>query len=214
MHLQILPLWKHVLRQTEFDVRTSPDTNFLNKIVNQLLRFYPVSRSQTCRSALCHRASLCYGTLYQHENLNQQIHDNQNTFFFGTVNLTTMQHLHAMAQKKVILNYRGQKIYATQENIRNRLNFPICLIHGEMNAVFDITSTTKTYDTLRTINGADNYVHHEIDKYGHLDCWWGTNASKDVFPKALNYLEETQHLWGYSAGQPKKGYRDSSSSDD
>jgi cholesterol oxidase len=79
---------------------------------------------------------------------------------------------------------------------------------------FDIMSTKKTYDTLRTINGEDNYVHHEIDKYGHLDCWWGTNACKDVFTKALDHLEETQHLWGYNAGQPKKVYRDSSSSDD
>jgi cholesterol oxidase len=134
IHLQILPLWKHVLRQTAFDVRTSPNTNFLNKIVNQLLRFYPVSKSQTCRSALCHRASLCYGTLYQHENINQQIHDHQDEFF-GTVNLTTMQHLHTVSQKKKILNYQGQDVYATQENIRNRLNFPICLIHGELNVV-------------------------------------------------------------------------------
>src|SRR6266498_2991176 len=108
MHLQVLPLWRHVLRQTEFDVRTSPNTSFLNKVVNQLLRFYPVPRNQTCRSALCHRASLCYGTLYQHENLNQQVHDNQGTFF-GTVNLTTMQHLQTMAQKKLVLNYQGEK---------------------------------------------------------------------------------------------------------
>ncbi|CAB4385335.1 unnamed protein product [Rhizophagus irregularis] len=213
MHLKLLPFWKHVLRQTEFDVRTSSNTNILNKVVDQLLRFYPVPKSQTCRSALCHRASLCYGTLYQHENLNQKIHDNQHTFF-GTINLTTMQHLHVAARKKLILNYQGQNTYATKENVRNRLNFPICLIHGEENVVFDIMSTKKTYDTLRTINGEHNYVHHEIDKYGHLDCWWGTNASKDVFTKALSHLEETQHLWGYNAGQPKKDYRDSSSSDD
>ncbi|RIA98513.1 cholesterol oxidase [Glomus cerebriforme] len=204
MHLQLLPLWKHVLHQSEFDVRTSPNANLLNKVVNQVLRFYPVPRSQTCRNALCHRASLCYGTLYQHENLNQQIHDNQQEFF-GTVNLTTMQHLHTMAKKKVLLNHQGQHIYATRENIRNRLNFPICLIHGEMNVVFDLKSTKKTYDTLRTINNPDNYVHYEIDKYGHLDCWWGTNADKDVFPNALKHLEETQHLWGYNAGNSSSG---------
>ncbi|CAG8546209.1 1672_t:CDS:10 [Funneliformis mosseae] len=215
LHLQILPLWRHILRQTTFDVRTSPDTNLLNKVVNQLLRFYPVPRNQTCRSALCHRASLCYGTLYQHENLNQQVHDHQHEFF-GNVNLTTMQHLNNMGQKKMILDYQGQNVYITKENISNRLNFPICLIHGELNSVFDLTATKKSYDMLRTTNGIDNYTYYEIDKYGHLDCWWGTNAITDVFPKALRHLEETQHLWGYHAGQPKKGFHPSNdtSSDD
>ena len=78
---------------------------------------------------------------------------------------------------------------------------------------FDLISTKKSYEILRTTNGIDNYVHHEIDKYGHLDCWWGTNASKDVFPKALRHLEETQHLWGYSVGQSNDS-NDSSSNGD
>src|SRR6266542_2619105 len=71
---------------------------------------------------------------------------------------------------------------------------------------FDIKSTKKSYDALRLVNGADNYVYNEINNYGHLDVWWGTNANEDVFPKVLDYLEETQHLWGYTAQQSRNGF--------
>ncbi|PKK80660.1 FAD/NAD(P)-binding domain-containing protein [Rhizophagus irregularis] len=206
MRLNILPFTRFVLRQSLFDARTSPETNLTNKILDQLLRFYPVSKGQICRNALCHRTSFCYGTLYQHENINQQIHDYQDEFD-GIVNLTTMQHLAKVSKKELLLNYQGQNVYVTQENIRNRLNFPICFIHGDKNVVFDIKSTKKSYDALRLVNGADNYVYNEINNYGHLDVWWGTNANEDVFPKVLNHLEETQHLWGYTAQHPSNGFQ-------
>ncbi|RIA97715.1 hypothetical protein C1645_686627 [Glomus cerebriforme] len=212
MHLNFLPFTRLVLRQSSFDARTSPDTNLTNQILNQLLRFYPVPKGQTCSSALCHRTSLCYGTLYQHENISQQIHDHQNEFV-GIINLTTLQHLTVVSRKKLLLNYQGQNVYVTRENIRNKLNYPICIIHGEKNAVFDIKSTKKSYDTLRLINGADNYVYHEIDNYGHLDVWWGTNANKDVFPKILNHLEETRHMWGYVAQHSRNGFHPFDDSD-
>src|ERR1043165_9493774 len=134
LYSRFLSVMKYVLHQSLFDVRTSPDTDLFNKILNQLLRFYPVPRDQACRNALCHRVSFIYGTLYQHENLNQEIHDYQNEFF-GPVNLTTMQHLSDVVEKKVLLNYQGENVYVTQENIRNRLDFPICFIHGEKNVV-------------------------------------------------------------------------------
>jgi cholesterol oxidase len=134
MHLNIIPFIKSVLRHSLFDARTSPDTNLTNKILNQLLRFYPVSKGQTCRNALCHRTSLCYGTLYQHENINQQIHDYQDEFV-GAVNLTTLHHFTKVSKKMMLLNHQGQNVYVTQENIRNKLNFPICFIHGDKNVV-------------------------------------------------------------------------------
>lgn len=134
MRLNILPFTRFVLRQSLFDARTSPETNLTNKILDQLLRFYPVPKGQICRNALCHRTSFCYGTLYQHENINQQIHDYQDEFV-GIVNLTTMQHLAKVSKKELLLNYQGQNVYVTQENIRNKLNFPICIIHGDKSVV-------------------------------------------------------------------------------
>ncbi|CAG8634751.1 16267_t:CDS:10, partial [Cetraspora pellucida] len=195
--IQLLPIYRHVLQQDLFDVRTSTDTNLLNHVVNQGLRFYPFPKNQLCDSALCHRASLCYGTLYQHEHLNQKIHDHQDEFF-GTVNLTTMNHMLKIVSAQKLVNYKKQNVYVTEENIKNNLNIPILLIHGDKNVVFDVKSTRKSYDTLIS-NGQnpDLYSIREIGTYGHLDCWWGTDAINDVFPIVLDHLEKTKDTYGY-----------------
>ncbi|CAG8682095.1 12545_t:CDS:2, partial [Dentiscutata heterogama] len=195
---QLLPFYRHILRQDLFDVHTSPDTNLLNRIVNQGLRFYPYPKNQLCDSALCHRASLCYGTLYQHEHLNQLVHDYQGEFF-GTVNLTTMNHMLYIVTAQKLISYDKKNVYVTEENVKKNLNFPVSLIHGDKNVVFDIKSSRKSYDTL--VNYAQNpdfYSIHEIAGYGHLDCWWGNNSYKDVFPKVLDHLEKTKNNYGYA----------------
>ncbi|CAG8512938.1 4961_t:CDS:2, partial [Scutellospora calospora] len=194
----VLTLWRSVFRQEMFDVRTSPDTNLLNYILNQILRFYPVPRGQGCNNALCHRASLCYGTLFQHENINQEIHDHVDEFF-GAVNLTTMAHMMTITSAKKLVDFNGNDVYVTEENIKKRLDFPIFLLHGDKNVVFDIESTRKSYDTLIKINAhnMNNYKLFEAPGYGHMDCLWGTKAHKEVFPELLKHLENTQSVYGY-----------------
>ncbi|CAG8595486.1 24497_t:CDS:10, partial [Gigaspora margarita] len=197
-NFQLLPIYRHILRQDLFDVRTSPDTNLLNRIVDQCLRFYPVPKHQVCNDALCHRASLCYGALYQHENLNQLIHDYQSEFF-GTINLTTMNHMVYITAAQKIVNYDKKDVYVTEENVKKNLNLPIFLIHGDKNVIFDKKSSQKSYDTL--INYAQNpdiYSMYEIPGYGHMDSWWGNDAHKDVFPKVLDHLENTKDTYGYA----------------
>lgn len=197
-NFQLLPIYRHILRQDLFDVRTSPDTNLLNRIVDQCLRFYPVPKHQVCNDALCHRASLCYGTLYQHENLNQLIHDYQSEFF-GTINLTTMNHMVYISAAQKIVNYDKKDVYVTEENVKKNLNLPIFLIHGDKNVIFDTKSSQKSYDTL--IDYAQNpdiYSMYEIPGYGHMDSWWGNDAHKDVFPKVLDHLENTKDTYGYA----------------
>ena len=48
----------------------------------------------------------------------------------------------------------------------------------------------RTYDTLRRANGPQDYTHHVIKDYAHLDLWLGTNAERDVWPTALAELEK------------------------
>ncbi|CAG8539541.1 4875_t:CDS:10 [Dentiscutata erythropus] len=184
--LKLVPLWRYLFKQDIFDVRTSPNTDLLNIIVNQLLRLYPVPRGQGCNSALCHRASLCYGTLFQHENLNQEIHDHMDEFT-GAVNLTTMSHLMTISKANKIVDFNGNDVYATDENIKKRLDLPILL------------ATRKSYDTLIRTNAdhMDYYSIFEVPGYGHLDCLWGTKAYKEIFPEILKHLEETRNFYGY-----------------
>ncbi|KAG9287123.1 hypothetical protein G9A89_001017 [Geosiphon pyriformis] len=195
-HLGLVFIWRYILRQEFFDVRTSRKTDYFNGFLNQLLRFVPVGRSQVCRNAVCHRASFAYGLLWQHEHLHQQIHDHAHEFF-SYINVTTLHHLTKMALKKKIYSYNGGNVYVTKKNIEDNLKFPITFIHGDKNSVFSPESTKKSFETLREINGPEFYKRWEIDNYGHLDCWWGKDADKDVFFRVIDHLQSAASYYGY-----------------
>ncbi|CAG8718465.1 2577_t:CDS:10, partial [Racocetra persica] len=169
--IKLVSIFQHVLRQSYFDVRTFPNTNYLNWTINQVLRFYPVPSGEKCRNALCHRNSLAFGTLYAHENLTQTLHDNLNEFM-GPINLATLQQLATAAKIGRLVDDNG------------------------MIFTFDVESIRQSYETLISINDVDNYTIHIIPNYGHLDVWWGTNSHVDVFPKVLRHLNDTRHSYG------------------
>jgi cholesterol oxidase len=72
----------------------------------------------------------------------------------------------------------------------DRIKIPIKFISGANNACYLPSSTEKTYDLLRKVNG-EMYSRDVIPGYGHIDCIFGKNAVKDVFPKVLAHLEAT-----------------------
>ncbi|CAG8453825.1 11879_t:CDS:10 [Diversispora eburnea] len=195
--LHLVQFFRKVLRQETFDVRTSPHTTLLQSALNQLLRFYPYPKGGVCRNALCHRNSMAFGTLYQHKNLNQNLHDNLDEFM-GAINLTTMEQLANSARKGVLLNPNGEDVYVTDDNIKKYLNFPITLMHGNDNTVFNEEGMRKTYEKLIFNNGGSKYALHNLTGYGHLDVWWGNRAHIDIFPRVLRHLEDTKNLYGYA----------------
>ncbi|CAG8576391.1 6146_t:CDS:2, partial [Scutellospora calospora] len=178
VNLNLVEFMRKILHQSTFDVRTSPNTTLLQGTLNQLIRFYPYPTGGVCQNALCHRNSLAFGTLYRHENLTQQLHDNLDQFM-GEVNLSTLTQFSNCVKADELVTYEGNKIYVTDENIKNNLNFPIFLFHGNDNVVYDVKGIRKTYEKLITINDATNYSIRHIPGYGHLDCWWGTKAHID-----------------------------------
>ncbi|CAG8570240.1 6935_t:CDS:10 [Paraglomus occultum] len=198
----LLSVFRGLLGQKFFDVRTSRDTNILNRFLDFVFRFLPFGRGQYCRSALCHRATFCYGPLYRHENLNEHIHDDQHVFF-GTVNITTMAHASLVLKKEKLVKANGEDIYVTEKNIKDKLNFPIAFIYGEKNAVFDTESTKRSYDLLIHVNGIDLYDRKEVKGHGHLDVWW-SNKSKDAFEWVKNRLEDTAAHFYYPSQQVPK----------
>jgi cholesterol oxidase len=52
-------------------------------------------------------------------------------------------------------------------------------------------STAETYDLLRARYGDDRYSRHVIPGYGHIDCIFGRDAHRDVYPHMLAHLEKT-----------------------
>jgi cholesterol oxidase len=73
----------------------------------------------------------------------------------------------------------------------DRLKLPICFIHGAENQCFLPVSTELTYNALREANGKGLYSRHVIPSYGHIDCIYGKDAARDVYPYILEHLEAT-----------------------
>ena len=74
------------------------------------------------------------------------------------------------------------KDLTTNENVARLKGVPIMLFSGSDNKVLDPQSTDKTYSILRDKFGPDLYERHVIQNYGHLDCWMGREAYKDIYP--------------------------------
>jgi cholesterol oxidase len=128
-----------------------------------------------------------YSLLYQHEQLDERIHENLHELF-GVGNMATFEHLAAMVRKQHVVSHTGKDVYLPH---LDRLAIPIRFVHGEHNHCYEPVSTLRTYERLVAKNGAQLYDRFVIPGYGHIDCMFGKNAVVDVFPLVLEHLEKT-----------------------
>ena len=161
--------------------------DWVQRLLDDALRLYPIKHGEECRSAVCHRISFMYALLYDHKNLSQHLHDNLHELF-GVCSVETFEHLALMARVGHVVAADGTEDYLPH---LDRMKLPIAFIHGGDNQCFLPESTKTTYDLLCAENGADLYSRHVIDGYGHIDCIFGRDAAGDVFPHILAHLEQT-----------------------
>lgn len=90
----------------------------------------------------------------------------------------------------------------TDENLQRLEGIPIMVFSGGDNHVLNPRCTDKTYTILRNLFGADNYERHVIPSYGHLDCWMGREAYKDVYPVVRRHVDEVCRGDGYKYKEP------------
>ena len=166
----------------------STQEDLIEKVYDGALRLYPIEASQRCRNLTCHRITFMYAPLYQHQQLNEATHE---TLYetFGVANMKAFQHLALLTNRGQLLDCQGRDVYLPH---LNRLALPITFIHGAENECFLPESTQMTYDLLRRTNGTDFYDRHVIPGYGHIDCIFGKNAVRDVYPIVLNALDQAQ----------------------
>ncbi|BCF99282.1 cholesterol oxidase [Paraburkholderia sp. PGU19] len=156
-----------------------------NNLLDDALKFFPVERDETCNSPVCHRATFLYGLLYEHEQLDEQLHANLQELF-GIHDVELFNQLAAMVRAGHVVDANGDDVY--MPNIAG-MKLPIAFIHGSKNLCYLPTSTEMTYDLLVEKFGPENYERHVIDGYGHIDCVFGKRAALDVFPTIVRYLD-------------------------
>jgi cholesterol oxidase len=168
------------------DAYAGKHPDWLNRLYDAALLFYPIPLREWCVRDICRRIAFMYAPLYNHANLTEATHDGMEELF-GVANTRCFEHLGLIGRKKHLVGADGSERYLPH---LDRLNLPICFIHGAENQCFALESTKLAYDELCARFAPDQYSRHVIPGYGHIDCIFGKNAFQDVFPFIVNHLDK------------------------
>jgi len=182
-----LPSVLRLLGVDSLTAYTDANTDWKEVLYDKAIELLPLPVEERCDSAVCHRISFMYGLLYEHSQLTQRFHDYLHELF-GVLNTDTFEHLAMIVRKGHLVSSTGDDVYMPH---LERLNLPICFIHGANNACYLPESTRLTFDKLCDANGRAHYTRHVIPDYGHIDCIFGKNAARDVYPLILQHLDRT-----------------------
>ena len=166
---------------------TDTHADWKDRLFNEVLRLAPMQFKEHCNNPVCHRITFLYNLLYEHAQLNEATHDALHELF-GTANIQALEQLALLVRTRHLVNAHGEEVYMQH---LDRLKLPIRFIHGGANQCFLPVSTEITYNALRELNGNDWYSRHVVPGYGHIDCIYGKDAVKDVYPYMLEHLEAT-----------------------
>jgi cholesterol oxidase len=154
------------------------------KLFDGALAVYPTELEERCSSPVCHRITFLYAPLYEHARLNQATHASLHELF-GLANVKSFEHLGKIVNKGHVVAADGSDIYLPH---LQRMAIPLTFIHGAENGCFFPASTAKTMELLRAANPGVPYARHEIAGYGHIDCIFGKDAARDVYPYIVEGL--------------------------
>jgi cholesterol oxidase len=169
------------------DAYTDTHAGWRAKAFNAVTRLTPAQGGQPCASSVCHRISFMYAPLYRHEQLNEATHDALHEMF-GVANIDSFKHLATMVRAGHVVAADGEDRYIPHVA---RMAIPIAFVHGAQNACFLEPSIARAVQRLSQANGAGLYTRNEIPGYGHIDCIFGRDAARDVFPHMVAHLDAT-----------------------
>ncbi|EHY60577.1 hypothetical protein ABEF92_002714 [Exophiala dermatitidis] len=172
-----------------FSCISTEHDSLVQRLLNQVVRLYPVgSPAELCNSVVCHRSELVFGRLWSHKRLNSATHTNLSKFLGGTSMNSLSQLMYQGTHGEVTNNILESLV--TPENLQRLRGLPILFISGSDNVVYTPENTDKSYTTLTGIFGMSELYQREVfPGYGHLDCWMGAEAVKDVYPTVLDHAE-------------------------
>lgn len=196
-----------------FSFSTGKNDSYVQLFLNELLRLMPDERKELCNNASCHRTTLALGRCWNHHNLNEATH-RQIDRFFGGVNMTLMHLLMKQGYEgHVMANAPLYERLDEPDNVRRLKGIPILLFVGRDNAVLSLESTERTYEILTDTFGTGDdvsgmqYRRRVVPDYGHLDCWMGRNAWKDVYPFVREEMDRVVRGEEYHFKEPEDKFK-------
>ncbi len=162
------------------------------RMLDQILRWIvPLPREDRTNNATSNRISALYGQLYELDQLNKATMDFGLAEMFGEANITAFKQLALITRTGHVVDKDGGEVYLPHIS---RMAIPTLIIHGAENACFLPASTEKTLERLVAANGKELYARHLIPGHGHIDCIFGKNAVKAVYPLVRKHFEQTAQV--------------------
>jgi len=172
------------------DARARVDRPLLERILDRAIGLaYPFRSDDRSHSLVSRRITVLYGQLFQLEQLNEGTFDAMPEMF-GAANITAFRHLSAIARAGHVIRGDGTDDCLTDANLRN-FAIPTLFFHGALNHCFAPPGTIKTIETLSRVNDRNLYERRVIAETGHIDCIFGKNAVRDVYPAIVAHLDHT-----------------------
>jgi cholesterol oxidase len=184
------------------DACARTDRSRLSRVVDTLLSLYPFRAKDRTRSVTSRRITALYGPLYEIAQLNQATMDALPEMF-GKANVSAFRQLTRIARAGHVVRAGRGEPYVSEEGLRN-FAIPTLFIHGELNGTFLPSSTARTVAALAKVNGPDLYERHVVAGTGHIDCIFGKQAVRDVYPRVVAHLDRTAGFQP-AAGSPGGG---------
>ncbi|XP_071495517.1 uncharacterized protein [Diadema antillarum] len=196
------------------DIEDAWHRKCMNRVFDTLSNITTESREH-CDSDICHRITFIYNLLWRHENLNPQTHDTLHEWN-GYVHVDIMKHFTKCVRHGYIIGMCDTDAYLPDFDSEDRLqspkylaamkhlDLPILYFSGRENKCWHPDTTKRSYELCREANPEQSYEWFDLPNYGHLDCLIGKDASDDVFPKILEFLEK----YSTPADIPHSGHGD------
>ncbi|XP_041462772.1 uncharacterized protein LOC121413862 isoform X1 [Lytechinus variegatus] len=183
------------------DIEDAWHRKFMNRVFDGISNITSESREQ-CDSDVCHRITFIYSLLWIHQNMNPSTHDTLHEWN-GYVHSDIFKHFaHCTRQGFLDRIEDDAEPYLPDFHCPERLNseayrkqmkhldIPILYFSGQDNHCWDPETTKQSYERCKEANPDQDYEWFMVPDYGHLDCIVGKDASDDVFPRFLPFLEK------------------------
>lgn len=147
--------------------------------------------SQEDGVATCRRIRFIESPLFFHANMDPATVNDMNRLF-GPASLRLFAHARRFVEHERLVDEDGMNRYVTDGNRDSHLTFPIQLLHGRDNELFDVSGARETQAWLkqRPALSKEQDRMSVIDHYGHLDVLIGKNAASDVFDDVLRFFQD------------------------
>lgn len=158
-----------------------------------------------------HRGDAIFGQLFELENVDNDVLQRLQVLLGWVMVPMLAQAIH-YARRNMLTDAAGRNAVLHQANFKERFDFPLLMIHGRRNRVFDWRGSRDSLQLLMRLRdqgelpapariahgqtyGAGTATQLAVfDNYGHLDCIIGEHAHEHVFPLVGRFFDSVTDL--------------------